>query len=378
MKLRIILSLVLSIALTIALPINCIAVSQSSAVSVSAKSAILIDLDERNILYQKNAKERMAMASTTKIVTALVACELLECSATVKIPHEAIGIEGSSVYLQAGERLTVEQLLYALLLESANDAAVALAIVAAGSVEKFADKCNEKAYGLGLRDTNFTNPHGLYDENHYTTAYDLAILSAEALKNPTIAKICASKRAEIPLNATTENPLGEGTRYLKNHNKMLSMYEGAIGLKTGFTKKSGRCLVSAARRNDLTLIAVTLNAPDDWRDHAAMLDFGFEHFERRVIFLPNEFSYSFPLSNGESDFVKITNLSEISIVTPKNAPTHTYTVESCFRFAVAPLKKGQIIGKLCVSLNGKIYTSTLVCEENILAKREKHSFFNKN
>ena len=376
MKLRIILSLVLSIALVIALPINCIAVSQSSSISVSAKSAILIDLDERNILYQKNAKERMAMASTTKIVTALVACELLECSATVKIPYEATGIEGSSVYLQAGERLTVEQLLYALLLESANDAAVALAIVSAGSVEKFADKCNERAYELGLRDTNFTNPHGLYDENHYTTAYDLAILSAEALKNPTIAKICASKRGEIPLNATAENPLGEGTRYLKNHNKMLSMYEGAIGLKTGFTKKSGRCLVSAAKRDDLTLIAVTLNAPDDWQDHTAMLNYGFERFERRVIFLQNEFSYSFPLSNGVSSFVKITNLSPITAVTPKNAPAHTYSIEACFRFAVAPVQKGQIVAKLCVSLNDKQYTSTLICAENISAKNEKHSFFN--
>ena len=378
MRLRIILSLILSIVLFTLIPLNCIATTLYEPISLSAKSAILIDLDERNILYQKNAKERMAMASTTKIVTALVACELLECSATVKIPYEATGIEGSSVYLQAGERLTVEQLLYALLLESANDAAVALAIVAAGSIEKFAEKCNEKAYALGLRDTNFTNPHGLYDENHYTTAYDLAILSAEALKNPTIAKICASKRGEIPLNATVENPLGEGTRYLKNHNKMLSMYEGAIGLKTGFTKKSGRCLVSAAKRDDLTLIAVTLNAPDDWRDHTVMLDFGFERFERRVIFLPNEFSYSFPLSNGESDFVKITNLSQIAIVTPKSAPMHTYTVEACFRFAVAPLEKGRIIGKLCVSLNNKTYTSTLICVEDVAVKQEKYSFFNKN
>lgn len=376
MRLRIILSLILSIVLFTLIPLNCIATTLSEPISLSAKSAILIDIDEKNVLYKKNEKERMPMASTTKIVTALVACELLDCAQTLKIPRVAVGIEGSSIYLQEGEILSVEHLLYALLLESANDAAVALAVSAAGSIEKFAEKCNEKAYALGLRNTNFTNPHGLYDENHYTTAYDLAILSAEALKNPTIAKICATKRYEIPFGATEENPLGEGKRYLKNHNKMLSIYEGAIGGKTGFTKKSGRCLVSAAKRDDLTLIAVTLNAPDDWRDHTAMLNYGFERFERRVIFLQNEFSYSFPLSNGVSNFVKITNLSPITVVTPKNAPTHTYSIEACFRFAVAPVQKGQIVAKLCVSLNGKQYTSTLICAENISAKNEKHSFFN--
>ena len=272
MRLRAFFCIILSVTLIAVLPLNC-AAAQTEPISVSARSAILIDLDEKSILYQRNARERMAMASTTKIVTALVACELSECDATVKIPREAVGIEGSSIYLCEGELLTVEQLLYALLLESANDAAVALAISVAGSIENFAQKCNEKAYSLGLRDTSFKNPHGLYDEEHYTTAYDLAILTAEALKNPTIAKICATKRATIPLGITKESPTGDGLRYLKNHNKLLSTYEGAIGVKTGFTKKSGRCLVSAAERNGLTLIAVTLNAPDDWRDHSAMLDY---------------------------------------------------------------------------------------------------------
>lgn len=376
MKLRAFFCIVFSVILIAVSPLECIAITPSEPLSVSAKSAILIDLDEQNVLYQKNARKRMAMASTTKIVTALVACELLKCDTVIKIPREAVGVEGSSVYLQEGEQLTVEQLLYALLLESANDAAAALAICAAGSVEAFANKCNEKAYTLGLRDTNFTNPHGLYDENHYTTAYDLAILTSYALKNETVARICASKRGEIPFGVTDENPLGEGVRYLKNHNKMLSSYNGAIGVKTGFTKKSGRCLVSAAERNGLTLIAVTLNAPDDWRDHTAMLDFGFENFERRIIYSEGEFCYRFPLSNGERDFVKATNLSPITIVTPKSAPTHSYTVEACFRFAIAPIEKNQILGKLCITLNGKNYTATLVCAENIGAKQEKRSFFN--
>lgn len=376
MKLRTFFCIILTVILASALPLNTIAATQSNELSLSAKSAVLIDLDEKDILYQKNANERLPMASTTKIVTALLVCELRKCDAVVKIPAEAVGIEGSSVYLHEGELLTVEQLLYALLLESANDAAVALAVFSAGNIENFAQKCNEKAYALGLRNTNFTNPHGLYDENHYTTAYDLAILTAEALKNPTIAKICASKRAEIPHGITQNNPSGEGVRYLKNHNKMLSNYQDAIGVKTGFTKKSGRCLISAAKRNGLTLIAVTLNAPDDWRDHTAMLDYGFSNYERRSIFSQGEFKYAFPLSNGENDVVYITNISPIYATVPKNTKAHTSKIECCFRFAIAPIYKGQIIGTLCVSVNGKRYTSTLVSSENAKAKYEKRSFFN--
>ena len=374
MRLRAFFCIILSVTLIAVFPLNC-AAAQTEPIAVSARSAILIDLDEKSILYQRNARERMAMASTTKIVTALVACELSECDATVKIPREAVGIEGSSIYLCEGELLTVEQLLYALLLESANDAAVALAISVAGSIENFAQKCNEKAYSLGLRDTSFKNPHGLYDEEHYTTAYDLAILTAEALKNPTIAKICATKRATIPLGITKESPTGDGLRYLKNHNKLLSTYEGAIGVKTGFTKKSGRCLVSAAERNGLTLIAVTLNAPDDWRDHSAMLDYGFDNFEKRVIYPAGDFCYALPLSNGKTDFVSITNISEISALARKNAPKHTYSVEACFRFAIAPVNQGQILGRLCVYLGDKRYTSTLVSAQSIDALNNKHSFF---
>ena len=376
MKIRAFFCIALTVALTLTLHFSCFAVTQNTSFSISAKSAILIDLHEKNVLYQKNAKERMAMASTTKIVTALVACKLLDKDTVIKIPREAVGIEGSSVYLQEGELLTVEELLYALLLESANDAAVALAISASGNIENFAKECTELAYSLGLRDTNFTNPHGLYDENHYTTAYDLAILTVEALKNSTVAKICASKHGQIPLFVTEENPNGEGTRYLENHNKMLSNYDGAIGVKTGYTKKSGRCLISAAERENMTLICVTLNAPDDWRDHTYMLDYGFENYERRMIFSEGEFKYNFPLSNAERDSVCVTNLSSISIVTRKNSPPHTYRVESCFRFSIAPVKIGQIVGKLYVTLNGKEYSSTLVCAENITALRQKHSFFN--
>ena len=357
------------------MPLTCFSANVSGGLSLSARSAILIEGEEREVLYEKNGRERLPMASTTKIMTALVAAELLELDALISIPREAVGVEGSSIYLCEGEVLTVEQLLYALLLESANDAATALAVCAAGSVEDFAKKCNEKAKELNLKDTNFTNPHGLYDEEHYTTAYDLAQIAAHALKDPKIRKITATKRATIPLRATQSNLIGEGVRYLKNHNKMLSLYEGAIGVKTGFTKKSGRCLVSAAERDGLTLIAVTLNAPDDWRDHAAMLDLGFDNYESKTIYEAGEFCYDFPLSNGASEYARAVNLSPIRTVVPKGKTEYTQSVESHFRFAIAPVAEGQILGRVTVVINGKTLSSTLICAESIDAKYKKRSFF---
>jgi D-alanyl-D-alanine carboxypeptidase len=268
---------------------------------------------------------------------------------------------------------TVSELLHALLLESANDAAVALAIAASGSIENFAKKCNEKAQSLQLRDTNFTNPHGLYEREHYTTAYDLAIISAQAMKIPQIREITAKKSATVPLGVTKDNPDGEGVRRLNNHNKMLSRYEGAIGIKTGFTKKSGRCLVSAAERDSLTLIAVTLNAPDDWNDHKRLLDFGFSRFERRTVFGAGEFCFDFPLSNANEEYIRAVNLSPIELTVPKTARSHSHCVEAGFRFAVAPVKAGQILGELTVEIDGKIRRSTLVAEKSVGSKDKKRS-----
>ena len=205
MKLRSLICIILSITLLSAMPTVYVSATNNKGISLSAKSAILIDAAENNILYEKNANARLPMASTTKIMTALVASELLSLDTMITIPKEAIGIEGSSIYLCEGEQLTVKELLYALLLESANDAAAALAICSAGSIEAFAQKCNEKAASLMLKDSNFTNPHGLYEEDHYTTAHDLAIISAKALKNSDIRKITSTKKIQIPLGRTKEN-----------------------------------------------------------------------------------------------------------------------------------------------------------------------------
>ena len=377
MPARSFLTLLLCIVLMLSMPLSLHASAQNKGAipSVSAKSAVLIDLEECTVLFEKNAHARLPMASTTKIMTALVISETMPMDTIISVPAEAVGIEGSSVYLQKGELLSVDELLMALLLESANDAAAALAVCAFGSVEAFAKRCNEKALELGLKDSNFTNPHGLFDEAHYTSAYDLAVISAHALKVSRIREIVATKSATIPIGRTESNPFGEGVRHLKNHNKLLSTYEGAIGMKTGYTKKSGRCLVSAAERDGLTLIAVTLNAPDDWRDHTAMLNYGFENFEYRTFFESGAYKYDFPLSNAERSTVTLSNVSPLrALVKKENLTTHI-DVEAHFRFAIAPVKKNAILGELILTVNGKKLRSSLISTEEITSKDEKNGFF---
>ena len=224
---------------------------------VSAKSAILIEASTGEVIWSENPDQRLPMASTTKIMTALVAIESGDVKRTVSISPLAVGVEGSSVYLYANEKMTLEDLIYAMLLESANDAAAAIAIEVGGSIEGFADMMNERASSLGLSNTHFENPHGLDGETHYTTARELAIIAREAYSNEILKGIFSTYKKTIPLNET------EGVRLLINHNKLLKSYDGATGIKTGFTKKSGRCLVSAAERDGLEFIAVTLNAPND-------------------------------------------------------------------------------------------------------------------
>ncbi len=358
-KFRATVALLLVCSLMLTLSLSALAAPNVSAISVSAKSAILIDASDGTVIYQKNAKERLGMASTTKIMTALIVAEELPLDKRVAIPKEAVNTEGSSVYLTEGELLTVRELLQALLLASANDAAAALAITLAGSIEAFASKMNEKARDLGLEDTNFVNPHGLYDEQHYTTAYDLAILSAAALENETVREIAATQRAIIPQGVTAENEAGVSKRYLQNHNKMLKLYEGAIGLKTGFTKKTGRCLVSAAERDGLRLVAVTLSAPDDWRDHTAMLDLGFSLYEKVTLFEAGEFTCQYAIVGGAEQYVTLTNTEPICLTLPKSRDEEIITVSSPQRFEFAPIRQGDRLAELTVTVCGKSLSSPL-------------------
>lgn len=338
--------------------------------SLSAKSAILIEAQSGKVLYQQNAFVRLPMASTTKIMTAIVAIESGNIGRTVSVSPDAVGIEGSSIYLYPNEKLTLEQLIYALLLESANDAATAIAIEVAGSVDAFAALMNQKAEELGLTATHFTNPHGLDNEEHYTTAYDLACIAAYALKNETFRKLCSTGRMTIPLKGD------EGTRVLVNHNKMLSRYEGTIGVKTGFTKRSGRCLVSAAERDGLTLVAVTLNAPDDWNDHEKMLDFGFERYENES--LAEKGGLTLPLSvvGGDTEYVLTSNTEALSAMLTKSHGNITCRVEAD-HILYAPIARGTVVGRVIYSCDGEdIVSSDLITLNEVAYKKaEKQGFF---
>ena len=244
----------------------------AEAPAVSAASAVLLDADSGRILYAQNENEERAIASITKLMTALVAAEYLDdLSQTITIQKEWTGIEGTSLYLKAGEEISLETLLYGLLLHSGNDAAVALAAHCAGDVETFVGWMNQRARDLGMTGTHFSDPNGLGDEDHYSTALDMARLGAACLKNPVVAKIVATKSIVL-----------EG-RSFTNHNKLLWQYEGCTGMKTGYTRQAGRTLVSSAERDGQKLVCVTLNDGNDWADHKALLDYGFETYPRQVL-----------------------------------------------------------------------------------------------
>jgi D-alanyl-D-alanine carboxypeptidase/D-alanyl-D-alanine carboxypeptidase (penicillin-binding protein 5/6) len=305
--------------------------------SVSAEAAILIEADSGEIIYSKNENTRMPMASTTKIVTALTALTIAEASTSITIPNEAVGVEGSSIYLVEGESLTLEQLLYALLLESANDVAVAIAVGLSGSVGAFADQMNFVVHELALKNTHFVNPHGLDDEEHYTTAYELACLAQYALQNTLIRTIVGTRKYTIP------HPGDVGARLLINHNKLLRLYDGCIGVKTGFTKRSGRCLVSAAERDGVMLIAVTLNAPNDWNDHSAMLDYGFSQYESVQLCNDEELLFPLPVVGGADAYVMLVNTEALRVTLPRDHGEIKLTIEAP-HFAYAPIAEGETVG----------------------------------
>lgn len=243
--------------------------------TISAETAALIDVNSGRILYEKGGDKKMRIASLTKTMTAIVAIESANLKDIVTIPGEAVGVEGSSIYLKKGEKLTLEELLYGLMLRSGNDAAVAIATHVGGSVPGFVYMMNEKAALLGMTHTNFTNPHGLDDSNmHYSTAEDMVKLSAYALKNPVFKQIVSTKTKNISWEGQSWD------RRLQNKNKMLHLYKGADGVKTGYTKLAKRCLASSATRDGRQLAVITLNAPDDWNDSAKLLDWGFETFQQ--------------------------------------------------------------------------------------------------
>ena len=343
-------------------------VSVLYAQDISARHAVLIEADSGDIVYKKDAYAIAPMASTTKIMTALLAIESGKLNNTVTVPYEATGIEGSSIYLKEGEKLTLSQLVYALMLESANDAATAIAIYVGGTYENFIEMMNTKAHQLGLDSTHFTNPHGLDDPEHYTTAYDLAHLALYAMENPIFEEIVATKKLVIPLS-------DDGSRVLVNHNKLLRMYDGAIGVKTGFTKKCGRCLVSCAERDGVKLICTTLNAPNDWNDHKNLLDFGFSKYECITLAEAGDYTLSLDLVGGEKSNILCSNYDSLSVTLKKGNRDNIRAVTEYDRLLCAPIKQGDKVGRILFYSGDKIIGECkLYALENIKAIKYKKSF----
>ena len=330
--------------------------------SVSARAAALYEPETRSFIYKKNANARLGMASTTKIMSALIALENIDLDELIEVDERAVGIDGSSIYLERGEIMSAEDLIYALMLSSANDAAEALAYEICGSVEGFCDMMNERAAELGLCDTHFSNPHGLDAKDHYTTAHDLALLTAEALKNPKFKEITSTKSREITSNIKT--------RVLNNHNKLLKRYDGCIGVKTGYTQMTGRSLVSAAERDGLCLIGVTLDAPNDWSDHTKMLDFGFNTVHALELIGESEFNYSLPIIDGNRDSIAVQNKDALKYIYTSNTPDITKEIR-LVRFATAPIKEGDVVGGIVFKYNGKIIAHTDIIATESVEKAKK-------
>lgn len=333
------------------------------ALAPSAGCAILMEMESGRVLYQAQADQPRPIASTTKLMTALVALELgpgLEEQVTV--PPEAAGVEGSSLYLKAGETLRFETLMYGMLLHSGNDAAVAAAVLCAGSVEAFAEKMNEKARALGMTNTHFTNPTGLDEEGHYSTARDLALLARACLDQETLARMAATPSITL-----------EGRSFV-NHNKLLWRYQGCVGLKTGYTQQAGRTLVSAARREDMTLIAVTLDDPNDWADHQGLFDYGFATYHMETALSQGEEVLSLPVSGGLVPFAGVSSQETVRWPVKAGETLSLQWDLGGLRGLTAPTQAGVRLGTAEILLDGTaVARAPLVCSVSLHRDRREHT-----
>ncbi len=314
---------------------------EAVAVSSSAASAVLYEPSSGRVLFEQNAHVRRPMASTTKLMTALLAAESVPQEAMLTSSFEALNVEGSSMGLQVGDTISRDDLLYGLLLSSGNDAANVFALSMDGSYEVFAERMNARAAKIGMTDTCFVTPSGLDADGHGASAYDMALLAAEVLKNDLLATICATKDASITA--------GGRTLYLSNHNRLLSEYEGAVGMKTGYTSKAGRCLVSAATRDGVTLIAVTLDCANDWEEHKALLDAGFSRMT--AVTLTPEIPSHIAVLGGTSDCVPLCADSH-TVTLMQGDEEQLQTVLRLPPYIWAPLAAGDTVGTVSYYLRG--------------------------
>ncbi len=340
-------------------------------IEVSAKAAAVISADTGELVYSKNSDEKLPMASTTKIMTALICLESGGLYEPFTVNSDAIHVEGSSMGLQEGDTVTKYALVCGMLLPSGNDGANAAAVEIAGSIEAFADIMNDRAEAMGLNKTYFVTPSGLEGVGHGSSARDMAVLAAEALKNETFREICSSETLKLEYG----NP--PYTRWLKNTNKLLTLYSGTYGVKTGFTDEAGRCLVSACERDGKRLICVTLNAPDDWNDHMKLYDGCFSKVRTVSPNIPQEMSAA--LAGSDSDSLRLTAGDDVEDFTVLSASPESfeYTVAAP-PFVYAPIREGDEAAELIISSEGRelrripLYAAENADYKSAVDKKEKN------
>lgn len=315
--------------------------------NISAEAAVLMDQESQRVLYHKNMEQRRPIASTTKIMTAILAIEEGDLQSKVEVSEKAAGTGGSSVWLEADEEKNLEELIYGLMLRSGNDAAVAIAEHLGGSVEEFARMMTHKAREIGATETLFKNPHGLHHEEHYSTAYDLGLITSYAMNNQDFSRISSAPWAKISW------PGQEWERVLRNQNQLLDSYQGADGVKTGWTTPAGRCFVGSATRDDWQLVAVVLNAPDMWEDAMRLLDYGFDEYQKEKLVCRSQVVKTVEVKRSRQERAGIKAIEDFSYpLKPeeKNKIRYLFSLNEAY---TAPLHTGDIIGEMKMLLDGK-------------------------
>ena len=346
-------------------------VARAAGPEVSAQSAVVLTADTGTVLFEKDGHTPRPVASTTKIMTALLALEAAQEQGDplVDITQEMVAVEGSSMGLQAGDSISLTGLAAGMLLASGNDAANAAALYLDGSLESFAARMNQRAAVLGMEDTHFVTPSGLDGEDaqglgHLSTAYDMALLARAALEDQAFRQLCSSPSLAVEF----AEPVKRVT--YTNHNKLLTQYQGCVGVKTGFTKEAGRCLVSAAERDGALLIAVTLNAPNDWQDHTALLDYGFSQVEPYQL-AGGDVRLTVPVVGSPVEVVSLRGSNGGEVTLPLGQGAQVERVVHAPKFLYAPVEAGEQVGEICWYLEGQLLGSAPLTAAGAAPLQEK-------
>lgn len=346
-------------------------VARAAGPEVSAQSAVVLTADTGTVLFEKDGHTPRPVASTTKIMTALLALEAAQEQGDplVDITQEMVAVEGSSMGLQAGDSISLTGLAAGMLLASGNDAANAAALYLEGSLESFAARMNQRAAALGMEDTHFVTPSGLDGEDaqglgHLSTAYDMALLARAALEDQAFRQLCSSPSLAVEF----AEPVKRVT--YTNHNKLLAQYQGCVGVKTGFTKEAGRCLVSAAERDGALLIAVTLNAPNDWEDHTALLDYGFSQVEPYQL-AGGDVRLTVPVVGSPVEVMSLRGSNGGEVTLPLGQGAQVERVVHAPKFLYAPVEPGEQVGEICWYLEGQLLGSAPLTAAGAAPLQEK-------